>query len=129
VGSDSHIVVDPLEELRMIENNERLQRQRRNVLAPALHRPAALGLLPAGVDPLEMDADHLRAAPGLLDMGARQGALALGLHAGELCVGQLADLTCVDLNDPALEGVPPAFLPEALVYSASPRCVRPLDLP
>lgn len=128
IGSDSHIVVDPLEELRMIENNERLQRRRRNVLAPTLHRPAALGLLPSACEPFALDPDLLRTAPGLLEMGARQGALALGLDAGELRPGQLADFTAVDLSDPALCDVPPAFLPEALVYSASPRCLRPVNL-
>ncbi len=110
IGSDSHIAVSPFEELRMIENNERLRLGRRNVLAAAF-----------GPDPAAPD--RLRVAPGLLKIGALEGARALGVDAGEIAAGRWADLVAVDLDDLALAGVPPEALPEALVFSAGPRCV------
>lgn len=111
IGTDSHAVVNPFEELRLIENNARLQRRRRNVLA---------SLMPA--DPSEPT--RRRVAPGLLDVGTVHGADALGVEAGVIAPGRLADLVAVDLRDPSLRGVPPQWLPEALVFSADTRCVR-----
>lgn len=111
IGTDSHAVVNPFEELRLIENNARLQRRRRNVLA---------SLMPPDSD----DPTRRRVAPGLLDVGTTHGAEALSLSSGVIAPGRLADLVAVDLSDPALRGVPPQWLPEALVFSADTRCVR-----
>ncbi|MEO1270211.1 MAG: formimidoylglutamate deiminase [Myxococcota bacterium] len=107
IGSDSHIVVNPMEELRMIENNERLQRQQRNVLAGLMQPPSQPG----------------RIAPGLLQSGTQHGADALGLATGRMEVGAMADLVALDRNDPTLKGVAVSHLPEAIVFSAGPRCV------
>jgi formimidoylglutamate deiminase len=122
VGTDSHILTSPLEELRLIENHERLQRGRRNVLAPWLHRAAVEA--PPGTWREEAPEGLLRAAPGLLEIGAGNGADALGLRAGRIEAGALADLVAVDLDDLALRDVAAPWLPEALVFSAGPRCVR-----
>jgi formimidoylglutamate deiminase len=121
-GSDSHILIDPWSELRRIEENERLQRQRRSVVAAALGR-APRAEVPGGLEVVDDHPRKWRVAPGLLDMGARQGALALGVEAGVIAPGMWADLIAVDLGDHALRSVPPAWLPEALVFSAGPRAV------
>lgn len=70
VGSDSHVVVDPAEELAMLERRERLRYERRNVLTTA---------------------DELRPARTLLRWGAQDGAAANGLRSGRLCVGERFD--------------------------------------
>jgi formimidoylglutamate deiminase len=111
IGSDSHASVNPFEELRMIEHHERLRRRRRGVLAT--------------VFPPSPDApDKRRVAPGLLSVGTLEGARALKIDAGMIREGSWADLIALRLDDPALSGVPPHCLPEALVFSAGPRCVE-----
>ncbi len=67
IGSDSHAVIDPFEECRAIELNERLITERRG-----LHR-----------------------MPALLEAGTSGGARALGWPAGGLRVGAMADLVAV----------------------------------
>ena len=111
IGSDSHAVVNPFEELRLIENNERLQHRRRNVLA---------GLM----QPVGSAQDALRVAPGLLACGTQHGADALKLNTGQSSIGFFADFLAVDLDDPYVRGVHPSVLAEALVFSAAPRCIR-----
>lgn len=109
IGSDSHILVSPLEELRMMENHERLRRGRRNVLAQVLDSNAA---------------DKMRQAPGLLSVGSQGGARALGLEAGCWASGAQADFVGFHLDHPSLWDCPPEWLPEALVFSAGPGAVR-----
>ena len=108
IGSDSHALVDPFAELRMIEYRERLQARQRNVLVAAA--PDRHG--------------RLRLGGELLAMGTAHGARALGLDTGVIRAGACADLVAVATDDPSLEGVPHEFLPEALALCAGPRCVR-----
>ena len=88
VGSDSHVRIDPLEELREIETNARRLSRRRNVLvAPEETSPT----------------------PWLLRAGwGRDG----------LMPGDEADLVEVDLTHPALADVEENVLPSALVFGA-----------
>ena len=88
VGSDSHVRIDPLEELREIETNARRLSRRRNVLvAPEETSPT----------------------PWLLRAGwGRDG----------LRPGNAADLVEIDLTHPALADVAADFLPSALVFGA-----------
>ena len=88
VGSDSHVRIDPFEELREIETNARRLSGRRNVLVP-----------PGEISP----------APGLLRSGWGRGALE---------VGAAADLVEIDLTHPAVADVDPEALPAALVFGA-----------
>jgi formimidoylglutamate deiminase len=100
IGSDSQTVIDPLEEIRLIEYHERLRTLRRVVLAER--------------------GEHGRAdvAPRLLSMGTVAGARSLRLEAGDIADGALADLIAIDLDHPALAGWTPASLPALLALSA-----------
>ena len=88
IGSDSHVRIDPFEELREIETNARRLSGRRNVL------------LAEGVT---------SPAPYLLRAGWRR----TGLKSGDR-----ADLIEIDLAHPALADVEAKNLPSALVFGA-----------
>jgi formimidoylglutamate deiminase len=88
VGSDSHVRIDPFEELREIETNARRLSGRRNVL-----------ILPGGTSP----------ASWLLRAGWGRDALG---------PGSPADLVEIDLTHPAVTDVGPEALPAALVFGA-----------
>jgi formimidoylglutamate deiminase len=88
VGSDSHVRIDPFEELREIETNARRLSGRRNVLVPT-----------GGTSP----------APWLLRAGWGRGALG---------PGSPADLVEIDLTHSAVADVGPEALPAALVFGA-----------
>ncbi|MDH2424007.1 formimidoylglutamate deiminase [Sphaerisporangium sp. TRM90804] len=97
LGSDSHAVVDLLEEARAVELDERLARRRRgNWLA----------------------ADLLRAA-------TRDGHAALGWpEAGAIEPGAPADLVTVTLDSVRMAGSPSDALVESLVFGATAADVR-----
>jgi formimidoylglutamate deiminase len=88
IGSDSHVRVDPFEELREIETNARRITGRRNVLVAE---------------------DDISPTPYLL----RAGWGRAGLQTGDP-----ADLIEVDLSHPTLSDVNAADLPSALVFGA-----------
>ena len=88
VGSDSHVRVDPFEELREIETNARRLSGRRNVLVPEGETSPTPYLLRAGWD------------------------------RGGLEPGSPADFIEIDLDHPNLAGVEPGDLPSALVFGA-----------
>lgn len=96
IGSDSHAVIDPFEETRAIELNERLSKERRGISA----------------------------VPVLLDAGTSGGSRALGWPEGGLRVGAMADLVSISLDSARLAGPPPRAEPESLlariVFAASP---------
>lgn len=77
IGSDSHAVIDPFEEMRAVELDERLVSQRRGRFSPE----------------------------GLVDAGTRVGHASLGFDdAGAIAVGNRADLVVVDLESPRTAG-------------------------
>ncbi len=88
IGSDSHVRVDPFEELREIETNARRLSGRRNVLVPA---------------------GETSPTPWLLGAGWGRGGLE---------PGSPADMIEVDLDHPSLAGIEPEHLPSALVFAA-----------
>ncbi len=84
LGSDGHFVIDPLEEMRALELDERLRTERRGTWTP-----------------LE-----------LVEFATRSGHLALGWDgAGSLAPGCLADLVTIRLDGPRLAGVPLEAVP------------------
>lgn len=96
IGSDSHVTVDPFEELRWLEYGQRLIGHKRNVAAVASGH--------TGHD---------------LFLAARNGgARAAGLPANGLEPGAVADLLVLDDGHPALLGHGAATLLDALVFSA-----------
>jgi formimidoylglutamate deiminase len=96
VGVDSHVVTDPLEEIRALETGERLRTLRRNTLSPARGTPAE----------------------ALWHEGSTNGAHACGFDdaGGEVTI---------DETDPALALVPHELLLDAVVFGAPGRVIRP----
>jgi formimidoylglutamate deiminase len=103
IGSDSHISVDPREELRLLEYGQRLARRARTVLTPEegghtgehLWRQAALG-----------------------------GAQALAQPIGEIAVGRRADLIVLDETAPQFAGAAYSQIIDAFVFSGQPNPVQ-----
>jgi len=96
LGSDSHAVIDPFEEARAIELDERLGSRHRGTFT----------------------------SEELLAVMSTGGSSALGLPAGELVVGAPADFIEIDMASVRLAGHDQAALVDALVYSAAPGDVR-----
>jgi formiminoglutamate deiminase len=91
IGSDSHAVIDPFEEARAIELDERLAGGGR-------------GGFSAGELLASMTAGHR----------------SLGWHdAGSIAIGRRADLVTVALDSPRTAGSLPGAVPEAVVYAAA----------
>ncbi len=109
IGSDSHCVISPYEELRLIENNLRLTYGRRNVLAASVE--------------LQPTPARRRIAPYLLRVGGAGGARALGVARYGFEVGAVADFVALSMKDFALRDVPEENLAEAIVFSADTRAV------
>lgn len=101
VGVDSHVLTDPLEDLRGVELGERLRTLRRCVLGPGPLEPA---LEPAGAAPLEL-------AGWLWRVGSANGERALGFD-------EPGPRVTVNEEHPALAWVHPDHLLEAIVFGA-----------
>jgi formimidoylglutamate deiminase len=89
IGSDSHVSVSALEELRWLEYGQRLKRERRNRLSVE-GRPEV--------------ADTLYA------MALQGGAQAMAKHTGAIATGKRADFVVLDGAHPMLANVAPAKL-------------------
>ncbi len=98
VGSDSHISVSPMEELRLLEYGQRLTKRRRALLA-SLEQPST--------------------GRFLYQSAARGGAQALGVNAGELKPGASADFVVLDAVSPALYGRHGDALLDAAVFAGN----------
>jgi len=91
LGSDSHSVIDPFEEARAMELDERLATKVRGHHSPT-------------------DLFHASSAGGYRSLGWPNG--------GQLDIGRLADFTTVSLDNPRLAGLPVADLLAGTIYSA-----------
>ena len=103
IGSDSHVSVNPREELRWLEYGQRLVHRRRALLASP---------------------DTPSVGRTLYERAARDGARALGQPAGALAPGRRADLVTIDDALPALEGREGDELLDALVFAGNVNPVR-----
>ena len=95
IGSDSHVSINPFEELRWLEYGQRLAVQQRNVAAIR----------------------HKHTGRNLFELAAAGGALATGQPGGSLHKGALADLLVLDDDSPMLVGHRTESLLDALVFS------------
>lgn len=105
IGSDSQTIIDPLEEIRLIEYHERLRKMERVLLGANV-------------------AERSSVAPTLLRMGSGHGAAALHVNAGAIEAGREADLIAIDLDDMSILGYTPDTLDAVLALSAQPSAVR-----
>jgi formimidoylglutamate deiminase len=105
IGSDSQAVIDPLEDMRLIEYHERLRRMERVLLGSAT-------------------TDRLTIAPTLLKMGSAHGAASLQINGGAIEAGREADLITVDLDDITLSGATPDTLDTFITLSAPATCIK-----
>ena len=97
IGSDSHISVNPIEELRWLEYVQRLVKQQRAILATA-EQPSVGGNL------------WQRAASG--------GAQSIGRDCGELAVGKKADLLVLDESQLSLFAHSNQHLLDSLIFAS-----------
>ncbi len=91
VGSDSHAVIDPFEEMRAIEMHERLSSHERGVFE----------------------------AESLIAAASSNGYESIGWSGGgRIAVGAPADVVCVALDSARLAGADPALPGDAVVFAA-----------
>jgi len=103
IGSDSHISVDPFEELRWLEYEQRLGSRQRNVLV-------------AG--------EQLSVGERLYEAAARSGGAVLGQRVGRIAVGHFADFAVLDTDRPALCHVGDGQLLDVAVFANHGNPVR-----
>jgi formimidoylglutamate deiminase len=103
IGSDSHISVSPIEELRWLEYGQRLQQRRRNVLRA--EKGGSVGAY-------------------LWREAAQGGAQALGFSAGRVAAGCRADFIVLDPECATLAELPRKAVIDAFVFSGNANPVR-----
>jgi formimidoylglutamate deiminase len=103
VGSDSHVSIDPAEELRAAEYSVRLARRRR-VIAASAGEP--------------------HCGTFLYQAAAAGGAQALGYSGAGLAVGAPADIVVLDTGRAAMAGAATAALIDTHVFAPRPGAVR-----
>jgi formimidoylglutamate deiminase len=103
IGTDSHVSVSPVEELRWLEYGQRLVREARNVTAgfpsPSTGRT-------------------------LLEQACAGGARAAGIRAGSLEVGAYADWIVLEPDHPSLTGRQDDALLDSWIFSGNTSPVR-----
>jgi formimidoylglutamate deiminase len=104
IGSDSHISVSFIEELRLFEYGQRLATRRRNVLSGE-NEDASVGRR-------------------LYTQALQGGAQALGRPIGSLAEGSRADLLVLDPDHPDIASLPPERLLDAVVFAGNRNPVR-----
>ena len=103
IGSDSHISVSPVEELRWLEYGQRLATQRRNIAV----QPASSSV-----------------GETLLRGVAASAARSTGHAVGTLDVGQFADFIVLDDDAPQLAGMMPVDALDRWIFSGNRTLVR-----
>jgi formimidoylglutamate deiminase len=98
VGSDSQVTRSWPEELRWLEYSQRLHLRQRNIAARVSGRESS--------------------AAALFEAALASGQAASGQALAGIAPGQRADFVTLDLQAPALLGVPPGQLLDALIFSS-----------
>ncbi len=104
IGSDSNVRISLTEELRTLEYSQRLRDIARNVMVA---KDGSVG-----------QSIYVGAALG--------GAQALGRKSGQILVGNLADLTAIDLSHPTLCALSPSHILDGLAFAAPDTVVTDL---
>ncbi|WP_291158345.1 formimidoylglutamate deiminase [Gemmatimonas sp. UBA7669] len=99
IGTDSHVTRAWPQELQLLEYGQRLAKQRRNVAADAAQEPST--------------------AARLFGRVLHGGAVAAGCTSIGFVPGARADFVVIDMQQPALCGVPATYLLDALVFSGA----------
>ena len=103
IGSDSHVSVDPREELRLLEYGQRLILQKRGITA---------------------DADNPHPGANLWRGAVSGGGRAMGYEISGIAVGAPAHIAVLDDNHPAIAGRAGDEALDALVFAGQPNPVR-----
>ncbi|MEE8365612.1 MAG: formimidoylglutamate deiminase [Gammaproteobacteria bacterium] len=103
IGSDSHISIDPVEELRWLEYGQRLLTHRRNLLGSA---------------------SQVNTGRNLLEGALRGGAQACGRNIGSIEEGFRADFVVLDDEHPRLYGRTRDALLDSWIFSGNQNLVR-----
>ena len=102
IGSDSHISLSPIEELRWLEYQARLSRRQRNVLVEEGRSGGEL----------------------LWRKACDAGARATGRNVGALAVGRRADIVVLDLGSPLFAGRSDTAIIDTFVFAGTSESVR-----
>ncbi|MES2945803.1 MAG: formimidoylglutamate deiminase [Pseudomonadota bacterium] len=102
IGSDSHVTRSWPEELRLLEYSQRLSLRQRNIAARVGNNKSSADML------FEAACAGGPGARGQFD----------SKNTGQIAVGQRADFVTLDMNSPALLGMPADYLLDALVFSS-----------
>jgi formimidoylglutamate deiminase len=103
IGSDSQSTVNPAEELRWLEYQQRLRKKRRGVLAT-------------------QEESHV--GTRLWRDAALHGAQAIGQPVGAIAVGNRADWLVLDLSHPAMAGAACEFAFDRLLFAGADKAIR-----
>ncbi len=103
IGSDSHISIDPVEELRWLEYGQRLVTRNRNLL---------------------VSANAANTGRNLLDGALQGGARACGRKIGSIETGYRADLLVLDDQHPRLYGRKQDDLLDSWIFSGNQNLVK-----
>jgi len=102
IGSDSHVAVDPREELRWLEYGQRLTQRRRTVAATTAQPHTGGRLFTAALD---------------------GGARAIGRPTGRIAAGCRADFVAIDRDQPLFAGASGDGVFDVLVFGGGPNPV------
>lgn len=98
IGSDSHVSISPIEELRLLEYGQRLKFRGRNI-AITKQQP--------------------HSGSNLYMESLKGGALATGFECGAIEVGKSADIITLDPESPLLLGTPDKYLLDRFIFSGN----------
>ncbi|MEW6990577.1 formimidoylglutamate deiminase [Colwelliaceae bacterium 6441] len=103
IGSDSHISVNPIEELRWLEYTQRLIKQQRAILASE---------------------QQLSVGQNLWQQAAQGGAQSTNSNTGELAVGKQADLLVLDENKLSLFAHDEQHVLDSMIFASQTNLVK-----
>ncbi|PHR59954.1 MAG: formimidoylglutamate deiminase [Robiginitomaculum sp.] len=103
IGSDSHISVDPYEELRWLEYGQRLSHRRRTIYA---------------------NDKNQHTGSRLYQSALRGGAQSVGRQCGEIAVGNMADIVVLRDDIPAIALADPKHRLDALIFNPTSKPVK-----